>query len=46
MALADEIVQVWLATAFAGGRHQRRIDQIAEIERSGYSAQKTQEETR
>lgn len=32
--LADEIVSVWLATAFAGGRHQRRIDQIAEIERS------------
>ena len=32
--LAEEIVTVWLATAFAGGRHQRRIDQIAEIERS------------
>lgn len=33
-ALADEIVTIWLATAFAGGRHQRRIDKIAEIERS------------
>jgi ribose 5-phosphate isomerase B len=32
--LADEIVSLWLTTAFAGGRHQRRIDQIAEIERS------------
>ncbi len=32
--LAEEIVAVWLTTAFAGGRHQRRIDQIAEIERS------------
>ena len=32
--LADEIVTVWLATAFEGGRHQRRIDQIAAIERS------------
>jgi ribose 5-phosphate isomerase B len=32
--LADEIVTLWLATAFAGGRHQRRIDKIAEIERS------------
>jgi ribose 5-phosphate isomerase B len=32
--LADEIVTLWLTTAFAGGRHQRRIDQIAEIERS------------
>src|SRR3954462_1452266 len=33
--LAEEIVPVWLSTTFAGGRHQRRIDQIAEIERSG-----------
>jgi ribose 5-phosphate isomerase B len=32
--LADEIVTVWLATAFEGGRHQRRLDQIAEIEQS------------
>ncbi len=31
--LADEILKVWLETAFEGGRHQRRIDQIAEIER-------------
>jgi ribose 5-phosphate isomerase B len=31
--LADEVVTVWLATAFEGGRHQRRIDQIAAIER-------------
>ena len=27
--LADEIVALWLATPFEGGRHQRRIDQIA-----------------
>jgi ribose 5-phosphate isomerase B len=32
--LAEEIVALWLTTGFAGGRHQRRIDQIAEIERS------------
>jgi ribose 5-phosphate isomerase B len=32
-ALADEIVGVWLATAFDGGRHQRRIDQIAALEK-------------
>src|SRR3954465_8356377 len=32
--LADEILMLWLETAFAGGRHQRRIDQIAEIERA------------
>jgi ribose 5-phosphate isomerase B len=31
--LADEIITLWLATAFEGGRHQRRLDQIAEIER-------------
>jgi ribose 5-phosphate isomerase B len=33
LGLAEEIVTVWLATAFAGGRHQRRIDQVMEIER-------------
>jgi ribose 5-phosphate isomerase B len=32
--LADEILRVWLETAFAGGRHQRRIDQIADLERA------------
>jgi ribose 5-phosphate isomerase B len=31
--LADEIVSVWLATEFEGGRHQRRIDQIAALEK-------------
>jgi ribose 5-phosphate isomerase B len=31
--LADEIVRLWLATPFAGGRHQRRIDQISKMER-------------
>jgi ribose 5-phosphate isomerase B len=31
--LADEIVALWLRTGFEGGRHQRRIDQIAEAER-------------
>jgi len=30
---AKEIVAVWLATPFEGGRHQPRIDQIAAIER-------------
>jgi ribose 5-phosphate isomerase B len=33
--LAAEIVSVWLATGFEGGRHQRRIDQVMEIERAG-----------
>ena len=31
--LADEILTLWLATPFAGGRHQRRVEQIAEAER-------------
>jgi ribose 5-phosphate isomerase B len=31
--LADEILTLWLATPFAGGRHQRRVDQISEAER-------------
>ena len=30
--LADEILKVWLATPFDGGRHKRRLDQIAEAE--------------
>jgi ribose 5-phosphate isomerase B len=29
---AEEILRVWLATAFQGGRHVARIEQIAEIE--------------
>jgi len=32
--LADEILALWLSTPFEGGRHQRRIDQIADVERS------------
>ena len=32
-ALAKEILRVWLATPFDGGRHARRVEQVAEIER-------------
>jgi len=32
--LADEIVALWLDTPFDGGRHQRRVDLIGEIERT------------
>jgi ribose 5-phosphate isomerase B len=31
--LADEILRVWLEAAYEGGRHQRRLEQIAEEER-------------
>ena len=30
--LALEIVDVWLTTEFEGGRHQRRIDKVMELE--------------
>ena len=30
--LASEILRVWLDTPFEGGRHQRRLDQLAAIE--------------
>ena len=32
-ALADEILRVWLETDYEGGRHQRRLDQIAAFEK-------------
>ena len=35
--LADEIVRLWLSTPFEGGRHQRRVDQIMEIEKNGHA---------
>ncbi len=31
--LAKEIVRVWLAAPFDGGRHARRLEQVAQIER-------------
>ena len=31
--LAEQIVEKWLATSFRGERHQRRLDQIAALER-------------
>ena len=30
--LAEEIVRAWLQTPFEGGRHQRRVDKINQIE--------------
>ena len=31
---AREIVKVWLETGFEGGRHQRRVEKIGELEKS------------
>ncbi len=33
MALAKQIVTVWLATAFGGGRHERRVSKILAVEK-------------
>jgi ribose 5-phosphate isomerase B len=33
--LADLITTLWLETPFEGGRHQRRIDQITEVDQRG-----------
>ena len=30
---AEDVLRVWLGTAFAGGRHQARVQKITEIER-------------
>lgn len=32
-SLAGEIADVWLGTAFLGGRHQERLDQVSALER-------------
>ena len=37
IALAEEILTLWLDTAFEGGRHQRRVNQIADIERQQHA---------
>ena len=31
--LAKEIINIWLSTEFEGGRHQRRVDKIMDIEK-------------
>ena len=38
LGLAEEIVVLWLETDFEGGRHQRRVDQITEIEQAQHPA--------
>ena len=32
VSLAMEILDIWLNTEFEGGRHQRRLDKIKEID--------------
>lgn len=39
VSLAEEIVDLFSTTEFEGGRHQRRIDQVMEIERNNHLPQ-------
>ncbi|NLX06755.1 MAG: ribose 5-phosphate isomerase B [Phycisphaerae bacterium] len=40
-ALMRRIVEVWLETPFEGGRHSRRVQKIAEIERNNHTEQES-----
>jgi ribose 5-phosphate isomerase B len=31
---AEEVLRIWLATPFGGGRHQNRIDKITAVEKT------------
>ena len=33
---ARDIVEKWLETPFGGGRHKKRLDKIAELEKKNY----------
>jgi ribose 5-phosphate isomerase B len=37
LAVALEMVQVFLTTPYSGGRHQRRLDKITQLERENHS---------
>lgn len=41
--IAEKILHVWLETSFAGGRHQRRLDKIADLERDLGSRLRTED---
>jgi ribose 5-phosphate isomerase B len=32
-SMAEKILDIWLETPFAGGRHQRRVDKITQVEK-------------
>ena len=44
VGLAEEIVSTFLTTGFEGGRHQRRVDQIMEIETTEAAAGQLRQE--
>ncbi len=35
--VALDMVNIWLSTPFEGGRHQKRLDKISDIEKSALS---------
>jgi ribose 5-phosphate isomerase B len=37
--LGKEIVRIWLETAFAGGRHKKRLEKIEALERENFKKQ-------
>ena len=37
----DDVIEVWLTTEFEGGRHQRRVDKIAELFKNQLTQAKT-----
>jgi ribose 5-phosphate isomerase B len=39
-ATAEKILDTWFTTPFEGGRHQRRVDKIAEIDRTHHTEKK------
>jgi ribose 5-phosphate isomerase B len=39
-ATAEKILDTWFATPFEGGRHQRRIDKIAQIDQKHHAEKK------
>lgn len=38
--LARKIVDIWLATAFEGGRHERRVNKILAVEKNNFSKER------
>jgi ribose 5-phosphate isomerase B len=38
-SMAQQILETWLETSFAGGRHRRRIEKIAQVEQELRTAQ-------
>jgi len=40
-AIADDVLEAFLSHSFEGGRHERRVAKLMEVERQGIGAEKT-----